>query len=416
MNKLSVYAILLFSLQMFFCFSGVAVFGIYFNPILFFVSFLLLFFVYNKGISTSSLQLNALSSVLNKHYLFVFSAFAFLLALAIIDFNRMFTRVGNPGEVSDVIPQLEIMFDRFRHAEFPYKQIDLAHSKPFPVYMPLHWLPLSLTQFFQIDSRWSGIILLALAMLVLMIVFSILSKKIALNVLSVAVLFSVLFAYILFGNDDLALSVETTIAAFYLIVATGLILRNVRLTTIGIIACLLSRYTLVFWLPLFCLFLYQQYGFKKLKVFVASLLIAVLLIYVLPFLTHDSSIFLTGLKYHNDAAKFEWEHGSYSFGLGIYFAPHIDYLTHGNYHFKVSVARAVQAIVMMLILVIGYQYYKKNSNRINSFDFLMGMFYLIIACFYLFSPLTYRYYMISPLMLSSLLVVRLLLGKQNNAQ
>jgi len=60
-----------------------------------------------------------------------------------------------------------------------------------------------------------------------------------------------LWFFLKWASLEMAISLETVIAAYYLLLAVGLYKRDMRLITVGLIVSLLSRYTLIFWIPLF---------------------------------------------------------------------------------------------------------------------------------------------------------------------
>jgi len=401
----TVSCFVLFFLQVFLTFRGVTHWGKFVNPFLLFLSFATLFLLYIRCLFSASAPGPFRSGF--KIFAFVSGATAILACFPMM--RELFHRFNNPGELSDVLPQLEFQFDRFRHGEMPYQKMDLPHSKPFPVYMPFHWLPVFLTYISGINLRWSGMFLLVAIVGLYAAAVATRKSYLLLNVLVILLPASVLVAYAHWGDIDLAVSLETTIAAFYLLLGIGLFQRNRYLTLAGIICCLLSRYTLVFWLPGFLLLFYWNKGYQKAILMVSAIVVSVFVCYVFPFLLKDPSIFLTGLKYHNGAAEFEWEYGAWSFETGIYFAPHINALVKGSFAHKVLVARICQGAAMLILISGGIWFYRTVRSKVNFYDFSLGMLYFIIVCFYMIGPLTYRYYMITPLMLSPLLCARIVL-------
>jgi hypothetical protein len=397
-----------FIFQVFLTFKGVDYFGKYFNPFLLLCSYLALFILFLNAALRSAKDDTQKISPMSKRTLWLKAVAACLCVCAVCIsfplFQALFHKINDPVEISDVLPQLQIQYDRFTHGIFPYQKIDLPHSKPFPVYMPFHWLPISISEGLAIDIRWCGLILLVpVAALYGWITFSE-SNKLLYQAIIIALPLVILLAFIQWGQNDLAVSLETIIAAYYMFLAIGLYKRSFVLTIVGIVLCLLSRYTLIFWLPLFLLLLYFQTG-RRLPVYAILIcLTAVCLFYVFPFILHDPSIFLTGLKYHNGAAEFEWEYGAWSFETGIYFAPDINAVVSGSVAHKVFIARALQAATMIALLVFGIVFFKKKKKQADACHFGLAMLYLFIACFYIIGPLTYRYYMITPLMLSCVIV------------
>lgn len=409
---------LLFFLQLYFVFKGISTFGKYLNPVLLLVVTLAIAVVYfivyvlrkegDERISHSGIPSNWRNGII---------AIIALLFCA-IPFHNALLKYSNPSDFSDVLPQLETLYQRFTRGEFPYAPVQMTGYAPFPVYMPLHWLPIGISELFKMDVRWTGFILLIIAIGVWG--FFQAKKGFGLGVLLSACLPAfVLLAYLYWGGIDLPVSFETVVAAYYLVLATGLFTRNIFIITAGLILCLLSRYTLLFWLPVFSLLMLQTFSLKKNFFLWSSVSVAILGIYVIPFLSKDISIFLKGIEYHNHAAVDEWKgYGnpavSYSFETGIYFAQHFKKIFSGSMEQRVFYTRAIQGTVMLLLNVAGIWFFQKWKTRIHVFEFLFVQLYLVLACFYFFGPLTYRYYLITLLIFSAVMAGRVLVNGSVN--
>jgi hypothetical protein len=59
--------------------------------------------------------------------------------------------------------------------------------------------------------------------------------------------------------------------------------------------------------------------------------------------------------------------------------------------------------VMMLLLGLGLWGFFRWRHRMDVFRYALAMLYTVMACFYLFGPLTYRYYWVVPLALASIM-------------
>lgn len=400
-------ALITFLLQIFLSFQGVNYFTKMYNPLVLLGSYLFLLGLYYHSIETTELLFEKISF---KKKIFV-GALGIVVFLSCFPwFHQSFLRVSNPVEISDVIPQLVIQFERFIAGENPYQIVNLPHSQPFPVYMPFQWMPVGISKLFSIDVRWSGLLLMLLSVFYFS-AYSIKNNKATLNNAALLLLPLLPFlAYLHWGENDLLVSIETIIAAYYLFLGIALVHRNKMAITLGIVLCLLSRYTFVFWLPFFFYVYYTENGriasFKLLSI----LLLSLLCFYVFPFLMKHPTIFIEGLKYHNNAAEGEWQNGGWSFYSGDYLAPFFEQFFKGNIHEKVTKVRIVQASVMLILCFGGILFYRKKKNDFSSYDFSLGLLYLTIICFYVFSPLTYRYYLITPMMLSAVLCLRIFKG------
>ncbi|MBN9483587.1 MAG: hypothetical protein J0H46_09555 [Bacteroidetes bacterium] len=278
------------------------------------------------------------------------------IGILVPSLSKMFSEFPDPGSYSDVIPQLDFMFTRFQQGLQPYEALPQLGWHPYPVYMTMHWLPLGIGYALHIDIRWVRILLLALA--------------------------------------------------------SGLWGR--------IILCLLSRYTMIFWLPLFAILLWMNKPPKVSVAVWASTAIAVILLYVVPFLAKDPQTLTKGIAYHNHCAIAEWDlfdkkAGNFgTFAGGIYFAPYEWKLIPGDAEHKVFVSRSIQAVLMIGVVAWGLWYYRKNKKRFNFYDMSLAGLYLTVLFFYMFSPLLYKYYYIVLLCMSAVLTGKILMN--NNQQ
>jgi hypothetical protein len=396
----------LFLLQLWFTFRGYLRFGKYENPFyLFAVSVLIpvIFLVACVGRKTIERV-----KIDWKVWLSLLIAILFCVYLTYV-YHDGFLKFSEPEKSSDVLPQLEALWDRFVKGEQPYYPLPLQGYSPFPVYMPAHWVPMGLSKIFDKDIRWPGMFML-FAMILIYVYYnnkrdgSIVNQMVAAPILPL-----ILYVFYWWGEGDLFITFETPVAAYYLLLALGLVARKLPLVMAGIILCILSRYTLVFWLPLFALMLLYERPFKTSVIAWSAVVLSIVLFYVVPFILRQPSILSDGVRYHNYAAVGEWSwETSWSFELGTYFAPHFKDMFTGSVEERVFKTRIVQGTLMILLNIVGFLFYRKFRGRINFYDFGLASLSFILTFFYAFGPLTYRYYLITPLFLSAVLVTRTL--------
>ena len=194
---------------------------------------------------------------------------------------------------TDVLVQLRTLFTRFLHHENPYQPVTAFAWAPFPAYMPLHWLPIGITEALHCDMRWTGFLGLGGALSLYGYYVSAQHKalhwfqKTLIIVLPSAAMLTFFLSFFDYKSMELTSCTEPLIAAYYMILMVGLLFDKKGLLIFGLIACLLSRYTFVFWLPLFAFLYYKNKTRKENIVLWTSVLGGVLLLYVLPFLTQD---------------------------------------------------------------------------------------------------------------------------------
>jgi hypothetical protein len=413
--KNQLLGLLLFVAQVYLTFWGVQYFGKDWSPVL--------LFVVSVGIAWCWLHLMLKKKAIGQQESTpspnwqkqAFGAFVGMLGMGLCyeELRKLFVKFPLPTPISDVLPQIETLYTRFVNGEFPYQLVDMGHYAPYPVYMPLHWLPIGISHFFEMDIRWSGYALLVAAGGVSgWFVFK-QNRPLFQSILAALLPSVVLWGYILWGEADIPVSYELVIAAYYLVLASGLNGRDLGWVTTGLILCVLSRYTLVFWLPLFAILLWQNTSIRNNASIWLSVAVSVILLYFIPFFLKDPTILSKGISYHNGAAVDEWRGYSsfWTMEQGIHFARHIKAATSGDATHQVFVARVIQAGAMLFLLFAGLWSWRRWRGRINFYDLSLLMLYCFLWFFYFFGPLTYRYYLIVPMMLSAAIVGRILTSK-----
>lgn len=336
-----------------------------------------------------------------------------VMSLVGLMFVNVLNAYPDPSQISDVMPQLETLYQRFTEGVQPYSLVHFKFYSAYPVYMPLHWLPIGLTEAMGLDARWIGIILLLPAMAIfgqsIMKQNDHIGRQLAAVILVVLPILG-FFKYVKLGTG---VSLETVIVAYYLVLAAGLIQRNLTLITLGIVLILLSRYTFIFWLPTLAYLMMWHYSFKKSMIALGVIIASVVGIYIIPFILKDPSIFMEGISYHRKAVVGEWVgYGdppiSYSMEDGMTFAGNLKRVLHGEMESRVFFNRVLQAGMLLLTMIVGLFAYHTKLKKMNIFDFSLGMLYVFLMVFFLFSPLTYLYYMIVPLVMAAVLVADVL--------
>lgn len=306
-----------------------------------------------------------------------------------------------PTPNSDVLLQLETMYDRLVHHQFPYAPVPSGTYSPYPVYMPMHFLPIALAKACHMDIRWCGFWMYALAAFLFGFQLGKAQLTNGIRIFLACLPSIVLWVYILFGGMDIFITMEVLIAAYYMILAIGLLFRNNALLITGIILCLLSRYTFIFWLPLLFLLLWKENQRLTLKM-AGIIFTAILCLYIIPFFSRDTSILNKGISYHNLCAVEEWKWGFWTSESGIHFAWMIKQLCGDNLEQGVLVNRVIQALALLLTLAISLAIYFVKKRKPNSHLFALAFLNIFMLVFFCFCPLTYRYYLISLLVLNAM--------------
>ncbi len=339
----------------------------------------------------------------NRGFLYIIGIAILLFLIALYLGFKIFP---DPYTMSDVIGQIEFQGRMWLAGETPYQPDTEIKHRPFPVYMPFHWMPFVVSQLVGMDSRIWAIIILSLTVLLLWM-YRWSKVDVMTRSLLVITTFLACAIYFLFARYDMMCTLELLIMAYYLILAYGLLQHDKRMIFFGILTCLLSRYTLIFWLPLVFWVFYHS-GMKRYawQLTIGSV-VGLLVFYVFPFLVPNPSAFKDGLAYHQSAALVEWigfDGHVYIMEKGVFFANYFDAILPGPKEEKVIMMRYIQAIGLLLTLSIALLRWKKT--KLELYDFLLLYLFIFIAEFFLFGTLTYSYYYICLAGIAAVLTIR----------
>jgi hypothetical protein len=339
-----------------------------------------------------------------------------LVFLSIPALNKLWLRYSDPGKQSDVLPQLKAQADLFFSGQFPYIPIETIGHRPFPVYLPLHWAPFQLVNIFGTDVRWPSFIFFAIGVGVSSYFLSkrfLLGSKLQ-TLLLVLLLAMPWWGFVRFGWHDLALSAEGIVALYYLLLATGLAVKNKWLVFLGILGALLSRYSLLFWLPLMFLLMWFYEKRSTTYLLSGSILLSVLCLFVVPFLAKDPTILTKMAEHYAGCDERSWVRpDEYTFRDGLSLNIHLREWLPGEPATSLPFAHWPQIFVQLLFLVGGLAYYRKEGYK--HFDiYTYGLILLAVMpmMLYLFSPMLFRYYMLVPLAVSAVLCWRTITALQ----
>lgn len=338
---------------------------------------------------------------------FVFTYYIFSKLKHLWWYNQKY---GDPQSRSDIIPQITTLVQRFLNGEQPYREIQFFDYVLFPTYMPFQWLPYMLTEWAKKDYRWIPTFGMWFATLYYFLKNYRNTPKKIWDLLMPIWPMVVWLVFILHDNRMFVYTVEGLIAAYYFFVAESISRKHMLPLVIGIAICLLSRYSIVFWVPLFLFVLFIS-GARKKAVYVSiALLAAFIVFYWYPFLRLDSTIFLKGYAYHTQAAAQEWLHDMKVFGGEVYlyngigFTPYAMAWFPGDLGHKLMLYKNLH-LTMCIATVIGLAwFYARNREKYPLQVFLLFSFKVYLVVFYVFIQIPYKYLHFVPVMVSASLL------------
>lgn len=313
---------------------------------------------------------------------------------------------------SDVIPSMEMYVKRFLAGEKVYAEMYFPSWSFFPTYLPFMWSPYLIAEIVNLDYRW-----IAYFFFIIVLIFwtrQLLLQPIYFEeaLLKLGLPFFALYYFIIHADFMFGHALELTPISYYLILALSLGSKRIWVIAIPIVFCLLSRYAFSFWLPVYLLILWSEYGFKK--AFQIGLLAVggLFIFYLFPFVLGDWGIISKGATAYNTAIVGQWKtqpwqeagalphHLSQGLSFSIYFYEFLPDLAIAE---RLSINKWVHLLVSIgtaLFILLSYFWCKKRYTHFNLRLFLLISlkFYLVIFYSLLYMPFSYLYQL--PLLLS----------------
>lgn len=334
----------------------------------------------------------------------------FLIALNFIFWVRYIHL--NPVRVqeSDIIPTIELLVKRQQAGIFPYLIISDWGYDLQPTYLPFTWMPFHLTEFMMIDYRY---LVFASWLLLCYYLFRkfFVSNNNSYGQLILLLLFqSAFWLFLFYGDLTFVRTVELMIATYYCFFLFSLEKRNIWLIGLSLLVCLLSRYSLAVWVPFFFLLSIKDSGIRHTMKWVMLVLVGIVLLYILPFLSSDFSIFFRGLKAYASAAAGEWRGQSWQAvtekpfqlfrgtGLAAYFYDH----SQGSVERKIDLYKNIHLISIILIttLLCGWYFIAGRKQKFYMPLIASASLKIYFSFFYGFIMTPYVYLFIVPVITS----------------
>jgi hypothetical protein len=409
MKKLSTFFLLIaFGFELICLIKGVSWFGAKISSLIFFIAGLLIalapvfFLEKRRTISPFSFHLPV-------HRYFIPATIFLLLSIFCLLFSRGLKKYPVDINYSDILPTIDTMASRFLADGIVYDRTITypTYQGGYPGYLPMHWLPTVISKAAGADIRW-GIAGVFIAGLII-VCFWLKNKLFSLVPLIVSI---VLLAYM---TQVLVSTAELMIAAYYFILCTGIIKKNRYLILIGIVSCLLSRYSLVLWLPAYFFLFWLNEGKKKSNQLFWRTLLFIAVLFIFPFFLQNPSAFLASFKsYSQIVPLFEWsgQHWQgpgdkpYQLFQGLGLACFIyDYIA-GSISYRINLTVTLQIVFSALAVLLSMLWYFRVDRKKMDYAFFSLLLLKFYFCFfYGFIAVPYAYLFITPLFVSLIIVL-----------
>ncbi len=308
---------------------------------------------------------------------------------------------------SDIIPTIQTLANRFVQGEDVYAPIQYEGYEVNSGYLTFHWLPFTLSEVFNIDPRVFAFIALGLTLIpVQYLIYQQGNIHIYESILKASIPLLVITSFLVTESQIFRFTVEHLFASYYILLVVGLYQRSYWLLLPALMLCLLSRYSLVLWLPLFVIMLYQEKGVTTSVGIVVFLVGAVFFMYILPFVINDPSI----INNHFGKATGEWDVSGdgkpFHLFRGVGFASYFYDFAPGDIEQRLSLNQSFHKVISVLSLVICIGFYLRYRSYLPSLNISSILFLkIILSVFYAFIHIPYVYLHIIPILISAFIVV-----------
>lgn len=312
---------------------------------------------------------------------------------------------------SDIIPNIQILAQRFLHGKTVYSLDawkDTTGGRYYPFYLPMHWAPFLLSESLHFDPRYITFSVFLIAV----VMFMYRSLKCADARMQFVIPAFLCITYIVMAKKAdfvSGVTIEPMIIGFYLFFIVSLQRQHFLLSGLVFTLCLLSRYYIAIWLPLWCFVMLVSGNGKYMLRTIGITIAGVCILFVIPFLSHNWSILSSIGNGYDLAIISEWTINKNNYNNGL---PYHLFRGHGfaylfYSHYAATDKRTGFHLLKKLLLIIpffstmamGLWFYPRRDT-INIKLFLIGSFKVYLAIFLNFMIVPYIYLFVTSAFLS----------------
>jgi hypothetical protein len=411
---LPIAVFLCFFVETFCLVQGKHAWGYAINSLVFFISGLLIA-VLPALLSQRSAYDIPLFPVKGNKYFIVIGTWLAGLVLLIFLFLHSIKKYPVDINYSDILPTIDTMASRVLKNGMVYRDVVVypTYSGNYPGYLPLHWVPATVPKFLGIDIRWAILVVFIIGLASCCFWLKRNTSNFFLAVLPV--IFSLT---IISKMEQVAVgTAELMVTGYYILLCIAIVRKDKYLVAGAIVCCLLSRYSLVLWLPLYLFLFWLNEGKAKATWLLTSIGILIFTLFILPFFWQNPGAFLGVVKsYTHNVPLHEWEgqhwqlpgDKPYQLFQGLGMACFVYDHVRGSLLEKIDLVLKLQIIFSTIsVILAAWWYYSKNKKRMEYpfFSLLALKFYFCF--FYGFLVVPYSYLFFVPLSVSMIIVLNL---------
>lgn len=221
----------------------------------------------------------------------------FFIALTvyhIVALKQIYRTVPIDKKWADMLPSIILACQRFLQGKIVYGPAPEIFNNSIIPYLPLMWMPFLPAVMFDFDPRW--ITLAAEFTGIFIILIKVIRRNVVIPFIPILIggvgLFLLLNYLIIKNPTYWSMTEEGLVAGFYMILSLVLLRSNYWVIGLAMTACTLSRYSLLFWIPVYfayVLFTKPRSDFWKLFI---SYTVSMLLLFILPYFIKDPQYFI----------------------------------------------------------------------------------------------------------------------------
>ena len=298
-------------------------------------------------------------------------------------------------EYADMLPIMHVMVDRFLHGDFSavYKPISEIWNGIQPIYLPAMWLPFVFSSILNVDMRWIPLICIWASVLVCLYRLPYLG-----NWKCIIFLLGIISLMVWFHfektNNVIRLTEEGIVYFYYVLATLALIRKRPILLGISCALCMMSRYSMIGWIPFSIAYLIYSKNYQFLWRYLISFL-SVLFLLLIPFGFKPLLLHLTQHRLYIQQAERVWQESPQYFTKSLGMAK----------FFGIRGVRLNHAILTIGTFVLPGIFFLYIKNKQIPFNLvLLSCFVLSITFFYNFIDVSYLYLFYIPVFINLAIV------------
>jgi hypothetical protein len=345
------------------------------------IALLLLEFPESNGLKQQNPKLVSHPLIYKLVFVLAFGVFVFYLS------KYWFDSVPVDIEHADMLPIIKVMDQRFinGHWKQVYDIIPEIWKGSQPIYLPATWLPFSVPVFFNMDMRW--VTALCVTFVFSVSYFMLRDNKDQFISFLVLIIAAILFWWLITENEThgfVSVSEEGLTGAYFVLLVLGLLSENIFITGIAISLCMLSRYSLIGWIPAFLLYLLVKKKKKEILVLIILGTVFLLGMFIIPFGTEGFIKLIHLPANYLDFARRVWNDSpdvfSGSMGFAKFFGSGRIYVL----HYLLITLTFLVPVVFVVYCLIRQKFRQVSNIPLASLKFGLVFFYCLIDVPYLY--------------------------------